>query len=301
MDAALDWDLLRTFEAVVRLGGVTRASRELGVSQSTVSRRLAQLEARAASPLFRREPAWGPSERGESLLAAMGPMVDAALAANVALASEQRVAGEVTLTTVGELARWFLVPALPRLFEAHPDLRLRLLADPRVQSLAAGEADLALRFARPERGELVARRVGVVRYALFGARGLAIDPTTPWLTLAGSLDELDDVRWATRAFADRPPHLAVEDLESLGVAVEAGLGVALLPTTLASRLSRLVEVEPSRLGVRGRRPPMRTIWLVTHRAKRGLPAIRAVSTWVAALLSPNAPGSRPARLDGSRV
>ncbi|MEZ4247640.1 MAG: LysR family transcriptional regulator [Polyangiales bacterium] len=276
----IDWELLRTFEAVMRLGGVTRASRELGVSQSTVSRRLAQLEASAVSPLFRRSPVWGPSERGEALLAALGPMVDAALAANVALTADASVSGEVTLATVGELARWLLVPALPSFFAAHPELRLRILADARVQSLAAGEADLALRFARPERGELVARRVGVVRYALYGTRETSLEPSTPWLTLAGSLAALDEVRWATRVFEGRPPRLAVEDLEALGVAVRDGLGVALLPTTLVTRLPGLVELDGTRLGARAKRPPVRTLWLVTHRAKRKLPAVQAVATWV---------------------
>ncbi|MCA9613665.1 MAG: substrate-binding domain-containing protein, partial [Myxococcales bacterium] len=212
---------------------------------------------------------------------------------NVALATDPRVAGEVTLTTVGELARWLLVPALPSFFAAHPEVRLRLLADARVQSLAAGEADLALRFARPERGELVARRVGVVRYAIYGTRDTKLDSSTPWLTLAGSLAALDEVRWAERAFEGRPPRLAVEDLEALGIAVREGLGVALLPTSLVARLPGLVALDPAPLGARARRPPVRTIWLVTHRAKRKVPAVRAVATWVSSLFDEAADAAAP--------
>jgi hypothetical protein len=89
----------------------------------------------------------------------VGPMVDAALAARCALEDTPELYGEVTLATVGELVRWELAPCLPDFYRAFPHLRLRLLADNRVSSLAAGEADVALRLARPQRGELVARKV----------------------------------------------------------------------------------------------------------------------------------------------
>ena len=51
----MQWDLLRTFEAVARLGSLTAAARALGSSQSTVSRHLARLEDVAGSPLLLRE------------------------------------------------------------------------------------------------------------------------------------------------------------------------------------------------------------------------------------------------------
>ena len=81
----MQWDLLRSFEAVARLGSLTAASRALGVSQSTISRQLARLEEDARSPLLLRESPVRLTERGEALLAAVAPMLDAARAAEVAL------------------------------------------------------------------------------------------------------------------------------------------------------------------------------------------------------------------------
>ena len=85
MGRKLDWDHLRSFEAVARLGGLTAASRSLGVAQSTVSRHLAELERIAGSPLLLRETPLRLTERGALLLASVQPMVDAALAAQSAL------------------------------------------------------------------------------------------------------------------------------------------------------------------------------------------------------------------------
>jgi DNA-binding transcriptional LysR family regulator len=281
----LEWELLRTFEAVARLGSLTAAGRALGVSQSTVSRHLARLEQRAGSPLLLRGPPLRLTERGGALVAAIQPMIDAALAARSALEDTPELHGEVTLATVGELVRWVLVPRLPEFHRGYPQLRLRLLASNRVSSLAAGEADVALRFARPDRGELVARRVHTETYAFFAATGLEAHAEAPWLGLAGSLADIPEQRFAERAFAGRAPRLLVEDVEALGLAVEAGLGVAVLPRSLVGRLTEVAEVEPRKVGARGEGSiPPRDLWMVVHRSKQRVPRVRALMRWVEAVM-----------------
>ncbi len=275
------WDLLRTFEAVARLGSLTAAAKSLGVSQSTVSRHLGRLEADAGSPLLLREPPARLTARGASLLAAVQPMVDAALGARAALESTPELRGVVTLTTVGELLRWVLARELPRFFLAHPHLRLRVLAGNQIDSLAAGDADLALRLARPARGELVARRVATETFGFYAAASLSLHAEVPWLGLAGSLARIPEQRHAERAFAARRPRLLVEDVESLGLAVQAAMGVAILPRQLAARLDGVDEVAPAAVGAKALGPiPARDVWLVVHRAKQRVPKVRAVMAWL---------------------
>lgn len=282
----MEWDLLRTFEAVARLGSLTAAAKALGVSQSTVSRHLARLEESAGSPLLLREAPPRLTERGSSLLAAVQPMVEAALAARSALEDTLELRGELTLSTVGEMVRWKLAPRLPEFYRAFPHLRLRILANNQVSSLAAGEADVALRMFRPERGELVARKVGTTSHAFFAASSLEPHPELPWLGLAGSVAGIAEQRYAEQAFATRPPRLLVEDLESLGLAVEAGLGVALLPRGLVARLRGVVEVAPRRIGARiSDRLPSRDIWMVVHRSKQHVPRVRALMGWLGDVMS----------------
>lgn len=281
MGRKLDWDHLRSFEAIARLGGLTAASKSLGVAQSTVSRHLAELERIAGSPLLLRETPLRLTERGALLLASVQPMVDAALAAQSALEDAPDLHGDVTLTTVSELLRWDIVPRLPAFHRAYPGLRLRILADNRVSSLAAGEADVALRMARPDRGELVSRKVRTASFGFFASSSVPLHPDTPWLGLTGSLGDIPEQRHARRAFATRPARLLVEDVEALGLAVEAGLGVAILPRNLAARLSDVVEVAPRLVGARSAdRIPSRDVWLVVHRRKQHIPRVRAVMDWL---------------------
>lgn len=282
----MQWDLLRSFEAVARLGSLTAASRALGVSQSTISRQLARLEEDARSPLLLRASPIRLTERGEALLAALAPMLDAARAAEAALEASPELHGQVTVTTVGELLRWVLVPALPGFCAAHPQLQLRILADNHITSLAAGDADVALRFARPERGELVGRRLRSEQYAYFAAAGLTLHAELPWLGLTGSLAQIPEQRHAERAFAGRPPRLLVEDVESLGLAVAAGLGVALLPRSLGVRLRGVCAVAPQQVGALLPAIAPRDIWVVVHTARQHVPRVRAVVAWLAACMGP---------------
>jgi len=281
MALVVNWDHLRTFEAVARLGSLTAASVALGVSQSTVSRQLSRLEESAGSPLLLRESPVRLTERGDVLLAAIEPMLDAALSARAALEHTPELRGQVTITTVGELVRWVLVEQLATFYADHPALGLRILADNQLSSLAAGEADVSLRLMRPERGDLIAQKVFTESYGLFISGKSTPSVSTPWLGLTGSLSLVPEQRHAERVFASRPPRLLVEDVESLGGAVESGLGVAVLPLGFASRLEGLVEVVPGQVGGRDVGPiPSRALWLVVHRSKQHVPKIRAVIAWL---------------------
>lgn len=277
-----EWDLFRTFEAVVRRGSLTAASKALGTSQSTVSRHLQRLEERAGSPLVLREQPIRLTERGAALLAAIAPMADVMLAARAALDDTPELRGEVTVATVNEVARWVLAPQLPSFYRSYPHLCLRILVSNDRVSLAAGEADVAIRLARPEGADLVARKVSTETYGFFAARTLARDADTPWLGLTGSLANISDQRYAARAFVSRPPRLLVEDVESLGLAVQSALGVAVLPRTFASRLVEVGEVSPDSVGARDLGPiPARTFWMVVHRSKHKVPKVRALLDWLA--------------------
>ncbi|UJR83847.1 LysR family transcriptional regulator [Sandaracinus amylolyticus] len=280
--STMEWDHLRTFEAVARLGSVTAAAKALGVSQSTASRHLARLEESAGSPLLMRSTPLALTERGASVLAAMRPMLDAARAAEAALEDTPELRGEVTVTSTSEIVRWELVPRLAQFHVAYPHLRLRLLADNRVASLAAGDADVALRMVRPSRGELIARRWRTITYGYFASRRLELHARAPWLGLAGSLATIPEQRHAVRAFAGRAPRLLVEDVEALALAVAAGLGVAILPRALAPRLVDVVEVSPREIGVeRGASIRTRDVWIVVHRSRQRVPRVRAVTRWLA--------------------
>jgi DNA-binding transcriptional LysR family regulator len=185
------------------------------------------------------------------------------------------------LTTVGEVLRWALAPHFSHFFQAYPHLRLRVLSDNRLNSLAAGEADVAIRLSRPQRGELVARKLRTETFAYYAAASATLTPEIPWLGLTGSLAMIPEQRHAAQVFASRGARLLVEDVESLGLAVQAGLGVAVLPLQLAQRLDGVVEVQGAEIGALDLGPiPSRDFWMVVHQSKQRLPKVRVVMEWL---------------------
>ena len=281
MEGVVQWDLLRTFEAVARLGSLSSAAKALGQSQSTVSRHIGKLEALSGSPLFLRTNPVKLTERGEALIQAVLPMVSASHEAALAIQDSPKLHGDVTLTTVGEILRWVLCRHLPSFYRDYPHLRLHMLADNRVSSLAQGEADVALRLARPSRGELTARKLHTESYGFYAASSVNLHKDVPWLGLTGSLASIPEQRFADRTFASRKARLLVEDIETLAQSVALGLGVAILSRSVAARLPGLREVLPQQVGGQDLGPiPTRDFWIVVHRRKQRIPKVRAVMTWL---------------------
>ncbi len=275
------WDYFRTFEAVSRMGSFKEAARHLSVSQSTVSRHIQHLEEACGEPLLHRTNPLSLTPRGEALKDMVGPLAAAAqLAERELYDHDNMLAGTVTLATVGEVARWTIVPELSSLYERAPDVTLCVLTDNSIISLAAGDADISLRLTRPTRGDLVARKVRDISYGLYASSTLdVISEDVAWMGLTGSLSSLAEQQWRDRVAGKRPTRFLVEDVEALGLAVQAGQGIAVLPRSLAARLDGLVELDLKDFGV-NEALPERELWLVVHGTKQHVPRVRAVIAWL---------------------
>ena len=148
---------LRAFEAAGRLGSFTRAADELNVSHSAISRHIRGLEKRLNVHLFRTQKSGvALTDQGQNYLAQITPALDRIADATDALTAELK--GVVTLTTESAVAQKWLVPRLPRLKAAHPDIDLRLSITTDVMDIEAHDFDLGLRYLRadpPEENDLL--------------------------------------------------------------------------------------------------------------------------------------------------
>ncbi len=140
---------LRAFEAAGRLGSFTRAADELNVSHSAISRHIRGLEKRLNVHLFRTQKSGvALTEPGQAYLAQITPALDQIANATEALIAEPK--GVVTMTTESAVAQKWLVPRLPRLKAAHPDIDLRLSITTDVMDIQAHDFDLGLRYLRTD-------------------------------------------------------------------------------------------------------------------------------------------------------
>lgn len=276
-----DWDDLRVFLAAARAGSFSRAAGLLGLRQSTVSRRIASLEAVVGGELFLRSHAGlVPTARGAALLAAAADLeVAAAQALRAAAGADECAVGEVRLAAAPGLASLWLAPHLPALLDAHPGLRLELVVSTSIADLTRREADLALRFVRPAGEDLVARKLGTLAHGVLCHRRWAHTAWAdlPWVLVIVPGLTTPEEAW-TLQHAVRPPVLRTHDYDAAVAAVRAGVGAMVGSAALAVD-DVLLRDPPAPL------PPPSPLWLVGHRATRSSARVdavwRALAGWAA--------------------
>ena len=168
----MNWDDARVFLAVCRASTLRGAARVLNVDQATVGRRLSALEKSLGATLFlRTSDGYALTAVGEAALRNVEKMEHSALELERQIQGlDDRLTGSVRVSTTDSLAIDFLIPAMARLHELHPQVQVQLDASTQILSLAKREADIAVRNTRPDNPDLIARRIARWPVGLFAAQ-----------------------------------------------------------------------------------------------------------------------------------
>jgi DNA-binding transcriptional LysR family regulator len=166
-----DWNLLRSFVAVVETGSLNQAAAQLDITQPSISRHMRELERLLGETLFDRRPSgMVASARAMTLYETVRGMQDLARKAEGLMGqAPQVIAGLVRVTTSVPFAVHVLPPWLASLMHEEPELEIELRATQEIENLLRRDADLAVRFARPIQEGVVAQRVGSVCVGLYAS------------------------------------------------------------------------------------------------------------------------------------
>jgi DNA-binding transcriptional LysR family regulator len=235
-------DLL-LFAGVVDAGSFSRAAERLGLPKSTVSRRLALLEAQLGERLLLRTTRkLSVTEFGRAVLEhARHVSEDVAAAASLAQNRQLEPSGRLRVTMPSDLANLMVAPVLSELLRKFPKITLELDLSARFVDLIGENFDLAIRVGDlRDDASLAARRVAVFSASLYAApsylsrRGMPAEPEAllehdtlivlsrggermPWVLNRG------DQRWqgmpSARAAANEPELLMRLALDGIGIAI----------------------------------------------------------------------------------
>jgi DNA-binding transcriptional LysR family regulator len=255
--ADLHWDLdeILAFTRVVQGGSFTAAAKALGMPKSTVSRKVAELEARVGARLLQRTTrTTSLTDVGRVYYEHCVRIVTEIEEAELAVKSLQSTPRGL-LRVTAPLAFSMLGPVLAEYLVRYPDVRVELVCTDRRVDLVEERFDLALRAGATPDSSVIARRLGQIRRRLVAApqvakklgrlKDLSDLESKPCLAFApeGSTWELE--RGAKTASVAVRPRLVVNDYEMLRSVARAGFGIALLPEHLCAddlREGRLVSV-----------------------------------------------------------
>lgn len=281
----LDWNDLRYFLAVARDGSTLAAAKALRVSQTTVARRIAALEAALGFPLFeKRQAGYALTPAGEELVSRAAQVEAAANHfADAAAAQSRDVSGSVKITTEEVYAITLLAPLLRELHETYPDIIIELDTSQQVRDLGAGEADISLRSTKAttqlEAG-LIGRQLCVDDWALYCSRDYATRHGVPktraqmkkhaFIGGGGGNLWIHYQSWLQSLGLES--QVAMHHATSGGLlsGVRSGFGIAVLPCVIADDDPDLIRCVAPRDG------HGRILWLFTHERCRHTPRVRAV-------------------------
>ncbi len=153
---------LKAFVRTARLGSLSRAGRELGLSQPSMSRILAALEREVGAALIvRTTRAVTLTEAGGDYLARVEPILSALDEADHVARGTGELRGTLRIALSSSFGVRELVPRLPPFMARHPGLKIDLAFSDGRHDLVAEGMDLALRLGNLTDSSAVARKVAV--------------------------------------------------------------------------------------------------------------------------------------------
>lgn len=281
-----DWDDLKYLLAVARHHSTIAAGKALHLSQSTVHRRLSELERRLGRPLvMRHSTGYRLTAFGEELQP-YAERVEAAvkdLERHVTDAAHDQ-AGIIRLTCPEPIVPR-LTPLIERFHTRYPKLGVEFVTSDRYLDLLKGEADVAFRSGDTD-DELVGRKIADSVWAVYASRGYIarngkperVEDLSrhPLVSLDESMSKHRVVKWLKNSVPKAKISARNNSVLGLVYAVKSGLGIGPLPTAIA-------DVEPDLVRVLGPIPELARSWrLLTHPDIRRTPRISAFFDFIIA-------------------
>jgi DNA-binding transcriptional LysR family regulator len=272
---------------VIRHKTLSAAARQLHVTQSTVGRRLASLEASLGVRLVHRtREGYAPTFAGEAIREHI-ERVEAETQAVRRIVSglDQRLEGVVRVTSTALLASHLLAPCISALHAQHSKIMVELLCYAPTPNLAAREADIAIQLGRFNQADLVVRRIGTLAFGLYASLAYLSQKGEAdaeagcsghhLITMVNETAIPSQADWLAGIAGRAQIMLRTDSRETQLWATLQGGGLALLPCFRADReaaLQRLDTPSPA---------PGAEIWMAVHRDHHHVPRIRAVLDCIA--------------------
>jgi DNA-binding transcriptional LysR family regulator len=286
----LDWDDLRVFLAIARVGSLTEAARALKLDHSTVSRRLSQLEMCLGGALFERHRSGlKPTELAATIL----PHVETAERGVIGLretltGGADEPSGTVRIAMMEGIGSLYLARLLLPLMKRYPLLKLELVTSARQVNVSRREADLFLSFFEVTGPRMRCERAGSFTLSLYGSdayfRELGEPASVDDLKnhrFTGYLEDMiqvSTVRWLEEVIAEPQMFFRSNSMIAQMTAAASGAGLVLLPRFA-------VEKEPALRPVLEREVVVhRDIFLSVHEDLQYATRIKAVVSYLKELL-----------------
>jgi DNA-binding transcriptional LysR family regulator len=261
----MDWDKLKIFYAVAEAGSFTRATINLNLSQSAISRQIQSLEADLKVQLFERHArGLTLTENGEYVFKTAHEVISKLKDVETSLSDQKnKPTGKLTITTVRSFGTHWLTPRIQEFMQLNPNIEVELIFDDKELDLSTRQADIGIFMRRPKQLNYIQRKLVDINYYIYGS--------TKYLEKCGIPKTINDLNkhrfisfgkgapspvfnpdWALKLGVKdnkkRKSIMKVNSVMGLLLAVESGVGLAALPEYLVSSSTNVIKVLPNSAG-----------------------------------------------------
>jgi len=247
----MDWDYLRYIRALAIGGTLAKAGELLGVHQTTVLRRLDQMEESMGVQFFERTrdglqltPVGETAFREADRLAIEMENLERKL-----VGQDSAPVGKVRLAAEDAMMSALLSPILAELVREFPDIDLETLTDNDVANLSHREADLTLRPENKPQATLEGERIASIESAVYGSarycrrhRDMDVENRPEgclWIIPDETFSHLATGRWYRKQLKNVTSFIRCNSLQSMHALAKAGAGLAVLPCYLGESTREL--------------------------------------------------------------
>ncbi|MCP5076055.1 MAG: LysR family transcriptional regulator [Rhodobacteraceae bacterium] len=266
-----NWDDLKFIVAVARFGSMAQAALHLRTNTATVSRRIKRINDSSGITVFNKgRKDWELTPEGRKLFDIAARFNDELTEFSTSHNNKDKRQRVIRISTLEFLINDVFSPNLGQHYQKNPNISLELSANDQIVSLAFGEADLAVRLARPDEGRLVVKSLANIKMGIFAH---ANSTPNDWVGLPSNLDGAQEMRNGYNHFS-KPPVMRLASFQAIRNVVQntglAGIG----PNFIMEKHPNIQPIE-TKCEILPRQA-----WLVYHETRRNDHALREVANWV---------------------
>jgi DNA-binding transcriptional LysR family regulator len=281
-----NWDLVRIFLEVARIGSFRAAAEQLNMSANFLSKRISLLERAYKTTLMTRHvDGIRLTPEGRQVLEAAKRMEEASFGLDRALSqTTPALSGEVRLAVTEGLGTFWLAPRLVEFQRAYPGLLVDLKCEMRSADVLRLEADVAVQLEEPENPDLKRIKIGRLHIMPF------VSPS--YVDIYGMPKDEDDIRQNHRIVLQDADQTKGKELyekyahrEQVGFvamrnnvstahlwSIAKGAGIGWLPTYVPALGDPLIPLD---IGYKFELD----IWLAYHPDAKKIPRVRQLIDW----------------------
>lgn len=288
----LSWDDIRIFLACSKEKSFRKAADNLGISSSTVVRRIGQLEGNLNVRLFDRLPE-GITITEEALtIKSSAEQMESSLL-NLLHSQSYRdtsLKGQVSISITEGLGTYWLIPRLVSFQKQFPNLTLNVQCSTKNVDVLRLESDFAIQFQRPTNPDVIITKLGQLHTYPFASKDYIARKGTPTKKedlknhkFILQISNLDEEKYLANFLGveniDDIVALKTNSSTTLFYAIERGAGIGVIPTYATALNAPVVPLDcdlQNKLD----------IWLTYHPSVKKTPRKAMIIEWIKSIFNP---------------